>query len=55
VEIENRPEIESAIQEYAGYIASQTLANSVLLKEEIQNATDLDFDEYIVRVTVTKT
>ncbi|MBP1676693.1 MAG: Isoleucyl-tRNA synthetase [Bacteroidetes bacterium] len=54
VEIENRAEIEDAVQEYAGYIATQTLANSVVLKTELTDATELDFDEYIVKTSVKK-
>jgi isoleucyl-tRNA synthetase len=54
VEIENRPEIEGAVQEYGSYIATQTLANSVILKAVVENATELDFDEYIVKITVSK-
>ncbi len=54
VEIENRAEIQDAVQEYAGYIATQTLANSVILVTEIQDATELDFEDYIVKVSVKK-
>ncbi len=54
VEIETRAEIEEAVQEYAGYIATQTLANSVVLKTELTDATELDFDEYIVKTSVKK-
>ena len=54
VEIENRPEIEGAVQEYGSYIAAQTLANTVTLKNVIDNATELDFEEYIVKISVEK-
>ena len=54
VEIESRDEINEAVNEYAGYIASQTLANSVLLSSNISDATELEFDEYIVKVSVKK-
>jgi len=54
VEIESIPEIENAVKEYAGYIATQTLANSVMLVSEIQDATELDFEDYIVKVSVKK-
>lgn len=54
VEIENRPEIESAVNEYASYIATQTLANSVDLKDKIADATELDFDDYIVKILIQK-
>ena len=54
VEIESREEIAEAVTEYAGYIATQTLANAVTLVTELKDATDLEFDEYIVKVTVKK-
>jgi len=54
VEIESRDEIDEAVKEYSGYIATQTLANSVLLTTEISNATELEFDDYTVNVSVKK-
>jgi len=54
VEIESRPEIAEAVTEYANYIATQTLANEVLLVTEIADATELEFDEYNVKVSVNK-
>lgn len=54
VEIERHPEIEGAVLEYSTYIASQTLANSVTIKEIVTNATELDFEEYFVKVSVLK-
>ena len=54
IEIESRDEITEAVKEYSNYIASQTLANSVLLKDSVSDATDLDFDDYIVKVSVKK-
>jgi isoleucyl-tRNA synthetase len=54
VEIESRDEINEAVKEYSNYIASQTLANSVLLVAELKDATELEFDEYTVKVSVKK-
>ena len=54
VEIECRDEINEAINEYAIYIASQTLANSVLLVAHLNEFTELEFDEYNVKVSVKK-
>jgi len=54
VEIESRDEIKDAVEEYANYIASQTLANSVVLVTELRDATELEFDEYNVKVTIKK-
>jgi len=54
IEIEGRDEINNAVNEYAGYIASQTLANSVELVLNLNEATELEFDEYVVKVAVKK-
>ena len=54
VEIESRDEINAAVKEYGNYIATQTLANSVVLVSELTGATELEFDEYMVRVSVKK-
>jgi len=54
IEIEGRDEINDAVNEYAGYIASQTLANSVELVLNLDDATELEFDEYVVKVAVKK-
>jgi isoleucyl-tRNA synthetase len=54
VEIEERDEINEAVKEYSNYIASQTLANSVLLSSGLTDATELEFDEYTVKVSVKK-
>jgi isoleucyl-tRNA synthetase len=54
VEIESRIEIEDAVREYANYIASQTLAVSVLLLSDLPEATELEFDDYTVKVSVKK-
>jgi isoleucyl-tRNA synthetase len=54
VEIENRSEITQAVKEYASYIASQTLSNSVMLVDHLTEATELEFDEYNVRIAIAK-
>jgi isoleucyl-tRNA synthetase len=54
VEIESRDEINEAVKEFSNYIASQTLADSVLLSSNLSNATELEFDEYTVKVIVKK-
>jgi len=54
VEIESREEIAEAVTEYANYIATQTLANTVVLVPELKEATELEFDEYNVKIIVKK-
>ncbi len=54
VEIENTIEIEDAVKDFSAYIASQTLANEVILKKDISNPVELDFDDYKVYISVKK-
>jgi len=54
VEIESREEIAEAVKEYANYIASQTLANSVVLVDSLTNATELEFEDYVVKINIQK-
>jgi len=54
IQIEGREEINDAVNEYSGYIASQTLANSVELVLNLDDATELEFDEYVVKIAVKK-
>ena len=54
IEIQKNEEINEAVDEFSNYIATQTLADSILLKDIVDNATDLDFEEYIVKIKVIK-
>jgi isoleucyl-tRNA synthetase len=54
VEIESREEIAEAVKEFANYIASQTLANSVVLVDSLTNATELEFEDYVVKINIQK-
>ncbi len=54
VEIESREEIAEAVKEYANYIASQTLANSVVLVDSLTDATELEFEDYAVKINIQK-
>ena len=54
VEIESREDINEAVNEYSAYIASQTLSNSVILVDKLIDFTELDFEEYTVRISVSK-
>lgn len=54
VEIERRDEITTSVEEYAAYIGTQTLANSVILTDKLIDGTELDFDDYQVKILVSK-
>ena len=54
IKIEARPEISDTVQAYGQYIAEQTLGKSIDLVEKLDEATELDFEEYVVRIFVEK-
>jgi isoleucyl-tRNA synthetase len=54
IEIESREEINDAVKEYSNYIASQTLANAVIMVKKLAEFTELEFDEYNVKVFIKK-
>lgn len=54
IEIEENIEINNAVKEYSEYIATQTLGNSINLVPELKEKTELDFEEYMVYINVTK-
>ena len=47
-------EISTAVETFKEYISSQVLATSLTLTDKIENATELDFEDYVVKVKVTK-
>lgn len=54
VEIQKQAEINDAVNSFSAYIASQTLANSIVLVNEIDKPTALDFEDYTVNINITK-
>ncbi len=54
VKIEGNDEVQAAVNDYAAYIATQTLANSVVCEAGLKDATDIEFDEYVVKLVVIK-
>ena len=54
VKIERNDEINAAVEEYSGYISTQVLANSIDLTDALPEATELDFEDYVVRILVEK-
>ena len=54
VEILRQEEINAAVEEYAEYIASQTLAASISLVDTLGESVELDFEEYVVRINITR-
>ena len=54
IELEQRDEINEAVTEFSAYIASQTLADSITLVEHLDEALDLEMDDYTVRISIRK-
>ena len=54
IELEQRDEINEAVTEFSAYIASQTLAGSITLVEHLDEALDLEMDDYTVRISIRK-
>jgi isoleucyl-tRNA synthetase len=55
IQIEKNSKITVAVEKYAEYISSQTLANSIMLVDNLTNATELDFEDYFVKILIKKT
>ncbi|MBR1630794.1 MAG: isoleucine--tRNA ligase [Paludibacteraceae bacterium] len=54
IQVERRPEISDAVNDFSDYIRSQVLANSLTLADTLAEAEDLDFDGYTVRICIHK-
>ena len=48
------PNTDDAINEYNTYICNQVLANSLVLADEVENGTEISFDDFSLYVNVTK-
>ena len=55
VTIEKNDETNKAVEVYGEYIAKQVLANSIAVAENMpENATDIDFDGFILKIAIAK-
>jgi isoleucyl-tRNA synthetase len=55
VTIEKCDETDKAVEVYGEYIAKQVLANSITIAEIMpENATDIDFDGFVLKIAITK-
>jgi isoleucyl-tRNA synthetase len=54
VKIEKSDAINDAVNAYAEYIATQTLANGIVLVDKIDDPAELDFDDFKVNIKVEK-
>lgn len=54
IELQKLEEIREAVAEYSDYISTQTLADSIVLCDELQDPTELDFEDYIVKIKINR-
>ena len=55
VTIEKNKETDKAVEVYGEYIAKQVLANSIAVSDTMpENATDIDFDGFILKIAISK-
>ena len=55
IEVERDGELAaSSLKEFKDYICTETQALSLELKEKISNGTEVDMDEFILKVRITK-
>ena len=52
--LSKNPNSDDAINEYNTYICNQVLANSLVLADEVENGTEISFDDFSLYVNVTK-
>ena len=54
VQIEHNPEIDTVIEQHHDYISTQVLAMSLRVVEHIDNAIELDFEDFVVKIAIAK-
>ncbi|HPW90334.1 MAG TPA: isoleucine--tRNA ligase [Paludibacteraceae bacterium] len=54
IRIEKHDEINAAIETFNAYISSQVLATSLVLVEQLAEATELDFEDFVVKIVISK-
>jgi isoleucyl-tRNA synthetase len=54
IELSHHQATDAAVQEYASYIASQTLADSLQLCDAIEGGIELNLDEVVLTIKVSK-
>ena len=54
IQIQALEAIDSAVNNYKSYIMTQVLGNSLTVVAQIDDATELDFDDFIVKVNIAK-
>ena len=54
IKLTRHPEIDEAIADYSEYIANQVLANEIVMTDKVDDGIEMNFEEFILYVSVTK-
>ncbi len=54
VQVEHCPEMDDAVANFSDYIAAQVLATSLTLADHLDHPTELDFEEFVVKIDLQK-
>ena len=54
IRLQHHPETDKAVSQFGDYISAQVLANSLTLVDEVENPTELDFEEYKVNININR-
>ncbi len=54
VQIEKNVETDEAVKNFGDYISNQVLASSISIEDKLEDATDFDFEDFIVKVKIAK-
>ena len=54
VQIEKNVETDEAVKNFGDYISNQVLASSISIEDKVEDATDFDFEDFIVKVKIAK-
>ena len=54
VKVLSSEQMDDAIEEYTEYVANQVLAANLIIVNDLEDATELDFEDFILKVKVTK-
>ena len=52
--IEKNVETDEAVKNFGDYISNQVLASSISIEDKLEDATDFDFEDFIVKVKIAK-
>ena len=54
ITLSKNPQTDDAVTEYKDYICNQVLGTRLTLADEVENGTELNFDDFSVQVSVVK-